>query len=248
MRNRWLGLGVVLVLAGGVWGVGCGSSDSGDGGGAGGAGGSAGTGGTAGSDGGEAGSDGGEAGSDSGTDAKKDVTPDTNTAITCGGQTCDGTNIAGALDVPACCATSAGEAEVCGLDVSALSIIGINPTNPCIAKNQPGAEDPNCPDYCFSTQLGDVTLKGCMNTDTNTCGALANAISVSGITANVDLGCVTPEQLALPAGGLVCGDGGTDGATTDASDDGATDDGATDDGATDDGATDDGDTDDAATE
>jgi hypothetical protein len=113
--------------------------------------------------------------------------------IQCGNVICEGLMIPVLnIEMPPCC-PSDGK-DLCGLDVSLLGQIGINFSEPCQAKHQPGHLDPSCPTLDISNPSIPipVTLPGCCRTETATCGAWAN--DIAGFI-NPELGCVDPAPL-----------------------------------------------------
>lgn len=197
-----------MLIAGGLWTVGCSSDDADpdpqD----------QGTGGT----GGEA----PDAGDDAEPDADdKDAEPDADdkdaepdaedeepASAECGTVTCEGVlRQLGqvTLTVDGCCADEATEA--CGLIVP--EPIG---NGSCVALNQPGDLDTACEEYDLpgKSQLSFLPkLPGCC-TPTGTCGYSTEGTSLE--TLGISLGCVNPEDVGveLPDGPVSCGDPGDD--------------------------------------
>ncbi len=105
--------------------------------------------------------------------------------VVCNGQVCTGTTIPGGGTASPCCASNGN----CGLTSQYLG-------GQCVAKNQPGKADPNCPPL----NQGGFSLAGCCKPD-NQCGYQDTFLG---------LGCVDPSQFGAPSTGT-CNYNGTGG-------------------------------------
>jgi hypothetical protein len=106
----------------------------------------------------------------------------------CGALSCRDV-LVGDIIVPPCCA---GEGDaVCGLDLEPVTNF-MPLQSGCVALDQPGNADANCPDLFFNdpTELRD--LPGCC-TPEGKCGVVAN------LSLLADFGCVDPRTLLLGA-------------------------------------------------
>jgi len=147
----------------------------------------------------------------------------------CKGQSCKGAELPQIIrdavmmqEVAPCCAGASG--DKCGLDTSLLEQLGIRFPEVCQEKNQPGAEDANCPKQTFTIMTFNLSIPGCCRPN-GKCGYLANKIGVPGVAeVQFDLGCVDSTPFLDGGTPPSCsgggdGSGGSGGSSSDASTD-----------------------------
>jgi hypothetical protein len=123
------------------------------------------------------------------------------------------------LEVGACC-PQGSSASLCGLDLSLLSLVGVELSEPCQAVAQPGNESEECVDATVDVSGTVVTFAGCCRPE-GKCGVLANILDVTEAQIELGLGCIVPDvfpaELLMP-GSCTPRQGGadSDGGTSDA--------------------------------
>ena len=136
-------------------------------------------------------------------------------SITCGTDTCAGSNFAGIVDLPACCAGASN--DKCGSDLTqAHALLAAIPAG-CMEHNQPGNVDTNCQTISIG---GQINAPGCCR-PSGTCGVTIDLTGAGGpnfgctdSTPLIDGG--TPASCTPTDGGTGTGGTGGAGGTADA--------------------------------